>query len=111
MSEPTEIAITLRASGLARPVGLEPDTLDWTTGACPHCNRDLEDSAPIVNHNGHGWLHLGCLADRIKAMEPDAAWLTLAEQIARNPSRYRAAEIRAVVQNVIRIAKRKDGAT
>ena len=40
-------------------------------------------------------------------VDPDnGSWLTLAEQIARSPSRYRAGEIRAVMQNLIVLARR-----
>lgn len=108
MSTPMGITITLRAAAKAHSY-MEPDTGAFVLVDCPHCHLGLDDGDPIVNHRGYGWVHLSCLVERIQDMEADTAWLTLAEQIASGPSRYRAAEIRAVVQNIIRIARRTVG--
>lgn len=102
---PSEITVTLRATGESHDY-TEPETGAWLVGTCGRCRSELDDGAPIVKHSTYGWVHLACMAELIKVMAPDEAWMTLAEQIAASPSRYRAAEIRAVVQNVIRIARR-----
>lgn len=101
---PAAVPVMIRATAEAHSY-LEPDTGAWVTVDCSQCGLALDEGDPIVKHAGHGWVHVHCLAERITAMEPDAAWLTLGEQIAATPGRFRAGEIRAVMRHVLRIAR------
>jgi len=100
------VTISLQAVVEARGRIVDPSDGSWMTDECHLCSREFGDGDPIIRHATHGWVHLLCLAEDVRSMEPDQAWLVLAEQIARSPSRYRAGEIRAVVQNLIVLARR-----
>lgn len=105
MSE-RSVTVSLQAIVEARGSIVDPSDGSWMTDECRLCAQEFGDGDPIIRHATYGWVHLLCLADAVRSMEPDQAWLTLAEQIARSPSRYRAGGIRAVVQNLIVLARR-----
>ena len=105
MSE-SSVTISLQAVVEAHGRIVDPSDGSWMTDECRLCAQELDDGDPIIRHATRGWVHLLCLAEEVRSMEPDQAWLTLAEQIARSPSRYRAGEIRAVMQNLIVLARR-----
>lgn len=105
MSE-SSVTISLQAVVEARGRIVDPSDGSWMTDECRLCTQELGEGDPIIRHASYGWVHLLCLAEEVRSMAPDQAWLTLAEQIARSPSRYRAGEIRAVMQNLIVLARR-----
>ena len=103
----SENSVTVSLQAVVEAHGhVDPDNGLWLTDECRLCARELGEGDPILRHAAYGWVHLLCLAETVRSMGPDQAWLTLAEQIARSPSRYRAGEIRAVMQNLIVLARR-----
>jgi hypothetical protein len=70
---------------------------------CTQCDVLTEGGQEFV-HWRHQWIHVGCFMRMLTEVSPRRAWMVLAEQMMRAPSRYSAAEIRAVLLNLIRIA-------
>jgi hypothetical protein len=74
---------------------------------CALCGEELSGTA--VKLLPYGWLHaekcLQAAVDRTQGAY-STAWLTVAQHVAKYPSRHSATTIRAVLQNVTRIAGR-----
>lgn len=72
--------------------------------SCPSCPEPIDDGDPVRYVDGH-WRHEACAIAAITSADGDRAWLLLADLISRRPSAFRASDIRAVMQNVARIAR------
>jgi hypothetical protein len=58
----------------------------------------------------YGTVHAACYAERIEHLDAAEAWLVVAQDIARRPSRFTATEIRAAFLALFRIARARDEA-
>ncbi|MFC8267775.1 hypothetical protein ACFUIZ_18890 [Streptomyces cinereoruber] len=86
--------------------------IDPETGApnsfpdCDYCGEELSGTA--VKLIPFGWLHAeGCLqkaADGLTRIGPRTAWLTVAQHVAKYPSRHSASAIRAVITELLKPA-------
>lgn len=85
-------------------VGPEPDTgaiVEYST-PCTVCRGDIAAGAQITYFRG--WAHARCVTDALLASEAGNAWLVLGAQLARRPSHFNATEVRAIVDQLLRLA-------
>lgn len=59
----------------------------------------------VVVSDRFGTVHVDCYPERLQGMDVREAWVTVAGEIARRPSVYTAAEIRAALTALARIAR------
>jgi len=64
-----------------------------------------KDADRVVLSDRFGTVHADCYPKRIQRMEVREAWVTVAGEIARRPSAYTAAEVRAALTALARIAR------
>lgn len=84
--------------------------IDYETGApdpapdCTMCGQELTGTA--VKLLPYGWLHAeGCLqklVDSLGRIGPQAAWLVVAQHVAKYPSKHPASTIRAVLTELMK---------
>lgn len=76
----------------------------WGT-TCPGCGK-----IPVVGESISkifaNWWHASCGAKHLRTVAADEAWLVLAHQLERAPSRFSNPETKAIVRNLLRIAGR-----
>jgi hypothetical protein len=72
---------------------------------CGLCNEEIGDGDQ-VRKVGAAWMHETCAVAAITQAAGDTAWLLLADMITARPSAFRASDIKAVLSNVARIARR-----
>jgi hypothetical protein len=65
---------------------------------CEQCGGELYGT--VVKLATVGWLHAGECVDKTLA-DPTAAWKTIAQHVAKYPSKHSAATIRAVITNLL----------
>jgi hypothetical protein len=115
--EPQPITITLPAAKLAEDFySSDPaDDGTWPHDPCGLCSSPeqfewFNDGDHVRRVDGYGWVHERCAVARITSAQVDEAWLLLADAVTSRPSAFKASDIRAVMQNVARIARRGGGA-
>lgn len=59
----------------------------------------------VVLSDRFGTVHADCYPKRLQGMEIREAWVTIAGEIARRPTTYTAAEVRAALTALARIAR------
>lgn len=80
-------------------------TYGWDYGPQVGCGKPLGEREAIRKLSGH-WLHDACAVESLRKAAPDAAWIMLAEHLARRPGDFKVTETRAIVNAVVRIAAR-----
>lgn len=98
--------------------GADPDDSDrlWPAETCgmagppddrfgPGCGKPIEEDQPVRKMRGW-WLHSDCARDAVTSVDVDEAWLLIADQVAARPHKFRASEIRTVLNAVSAIASR-----
>ncbi len=118
-----EITLRLPASAVAHwQLGsADPDDSDrlWPAEYCgpdgpwasdeehvgPGCGKPVTEDEPVRKMRGW-WLHADCARAAITAADVDEAWLLIADQVAARPHKFRASEIRTVLNAVSAIASR-----
>lgn len=104
--EPAPVTITLPPARLAEARYAEDGLYVVPSEECAAgCNQLVSEGDPVRHIAGLGWVHDACAVRRITGMQVDEAWLVLADEITRRPSAFKASDIRAVMQNVARIAR------
>jgi hypothetical protein len=89
---------------------------EQTERVCPLCGKGVKYGAPfgepgdvdadrVVLSNRYGTVHADCYLSRVNEMETGDAWLTIATEIAKRPRAFSAAEVRAALTAVVRIAR------
>lgn len=68
-------------------------------------DSDTKDADRVVLSDRFGTVHTDCYPQRLQRMEIREAWVTIAGEIARRPSTYTAAEVRAALTALARIAR------
>lgn len=81
------------------------ETIKWDGRPCPGC-REMTTEGEVVTNVEGDWWHARCARAALVNANPDRVWLALASQVARRPGHFKAAEIRTVLENVMRIAAR-----
>ncbi len=82
----------------------QPDGSIWVTSTpCHVCRRKIEQGQPITYFEGW-WAHESCVTESLIKSGSPRAWLTLGAQLARHPSTFKAVEIKAIVNNLMRMA-------
>lgn len=111
MSETPQIRIALSESKGAFPGGPQPlsdgsvvHTEAWGS-TCPGCER-VPAAGEQITKIFHTWWHANCGATYLRSTAADEAWLALAHQQERSPSKFNNAEIKAITRNLLRIAGR-----
>jgi len=90
---------------------------DTTERVCRLCDKTIQfdyfGEGPVDRvalSVAYGTVHAACYAERIEHLDATEAWLIVAQDIARRPSRFTAAEIRAAFLALFRIARARDEA-
>jgi hypothetical protein len=73
-------------------------------GGDPFGDSDSPVADRVVLSNTFGTVHVDCYPARLHAMEVRDAWVTIATDMARRPSAFTAAEIRAALTALARLA-------
>jgi hypothetical protein len=94
---------------------VQADGFDNTPGLCPVCGFELRNITARLDPLG--WVHAEvdtdndetgptCLEKAVQQLtqDPRAAWLTVAQHVAKRPHRHSAATIRAALTNVANLA-------
>ncbi|MEV8036720.1 hypothetical protein [Streptomyces sp. NPDC086182] len=107
----TVVRLALSESSGALPGGWREDTAgkalkmsDWGT-TCPGCDK-VPAAGQRITKIFHSWWHATCGAAYLRSTAADEAWLALAHQLERSPSRFCNAETKAITRNLLRIAGR-----
>lgn len=85
------------------------------TGAWVHvedhcaCGERLADGDQI-RYRADRPMHLACYRTAVESLAVRSAWVAIAEDMARAPSRHNAATVRAVLENLARLARLPEGA-
>lgn len=117
---PEQVTLTLPEAAVAMlyVAGSDPDDSDrmmptdrcgtrsaWDSSVDRGCDKEFEDG-DHVRKLRRVWLHAECAHDAITAADVDEAWLLIADQVAARPHKFRASEIRTVLNAVAAIASR-----
>lgn len=70
---------------------------------CGGCGFASEPKQFMTWYEG-SWWHIACARDSLARRPDSASWFTLAEQIVRRPSAFKASEIKVVMQKMLTIA-------
>ncbi|MCT9078785.1 hypothetical protein [Streptomyces fulvoviolaceus] len=107
----TVVRLALSESKGAIPGGWREDTggkavqmADWGS-VYPGCDK-VPAAGQRITKIFHAWWHASCGAAYLRSTAADEAWLALAHQLERSPSRFRNAEVKAITRNLLRIAGR-----
>lgn len=107
----TQISIAVSESTGALPGGpveldngSTVDTIGWGS-TCPGCEK-VPTAGQQITKIFHAWWHANCGAAYLRSTGADEAWLALAHQLERSPSRFTNAETKAITHNLLRIAGR-----
>lgn len=110
-SAPTSVTVTLPPARVAVEwadndpeggSGVAP--ADW----CRGCETPIGDGDAVRKIAGR-WLHDECAFAQLRAVSVDEAWLLLADEVVARPSAFRAGDVKAVMRNVVAIARRPGG--
>jgi hypothetical protein len=66
---------------------------------------EVKDADRVVLSDAFGTVHVDCYPARLQRMEVREAWVTIAGDIARRPTTFTAAEVRAALTALARIAR------
>ncbi|MGW2044675.1 hypothetical protein ACWCPF_05760 [Streptomyces sp. NPDC001858] len=77
-------------------------TTAWAS-TCPGCGK-VPEAGQKITKIFYAWWHGNCGAAYLRSTAADEAWLALAHQLERAPSRFNNAETKAIVRNLLRIA-------
>lgn len=66
---------------------------------------ETKDADRVVLSDRFGTVHADCYPTRLQRMEVREAWVTIAGDIARRPTTFTAAEVRAALTALARIAR------
>lgn len=77
------------------------DTTAWGS-TCPGCGKVPAAGQDITKISGVWW-HATCGAAYLRTADPDQAWLALAQQAERAPSKFNNTEIKAILRNLLRL--------
>lgn len=80
------------------------DTMAWAS-KCPGCDR-IPTAGQQITKIFHSWWHASCGGAYLRSTAADEAWLALAHQLERSPSKFNNAETKAITHNLLRIAGR-----
>ncbi|MDX2696846.1 hypothetical protein [Streptomyces ipomoeae] len=80
------------------------DTIAWAS-KCPGCDK-VPAAGQKITKIFHAWWHATCGAAYLRSTAADEAWLALAHQLERSPSKFNNAETKAITRNLLRIAGR-----
>lgn len=107
----TVVRLALSESKGAIPGGWREDTAghaaltaDWGT-VCPGCDK-IPAKGEKITRIFHAWYHANCGAAYLRSTAADEAWLALAHQLERSPSKFTNPETKAITRNLLRIAGR-----
>lgn len=107
----TVVRLALSESKGAIPGGWREDTgghatqtADWGT-LCPGCGK-IPAKGEKITRIFHAWYHANCGAAYLRSTAADEAWLALAHQLERSPSKFTNPETKAITRNLLRIAGR-----
>ncbi|MEU9183348.1 hypothetical protein AB0D14_02020 [Streptomyces sp. NPDC048484] len=107
----TVVRLALSESKGAIPGGWREDTggravqtADWGT-LCPGCDK-IPAKGEKITRIFHAWWHANCGAAYLRSTAADEAWLALAHQLERSPSKFTNPETKAITRNLLRIAGR-----
>jgi hypothetical protein len=107
MSEPIRISLSESQGPIpGGPVTSTGGTVFETTrwgSTCPGCGKVPAAGQKITKISGVWW-HGTCGAAYLRTAGADEAWIALAHQLERSPSRFNNAETKAIVRNLLRIA-------
>lgn len=67
---------------------------------CTQCGDELYGT--VIRFAPVGWLHPACLEKAVG--DPEVAWKTIAEHVAKFPSRHSASTVRAVITELLKQA-------
>jgi hypothetical protein len=107
--EITRIRIAVSESTGAKPggpVALSDGRTAYTDAwgsACPGCQK-VPAAGEQITRIFYAWWHAACGAAHLRSTAADEAWLALAHQLERAPSKFSNAETKAIVRNLLRIA-------
>lgn len=111
MTETHPIRIALSESKGAFPGGPQPlsdgsivHTVAWGS-TCPGCEK-VPTAGQQITKIFHAWWHATCGVAYLRSTAADEAWLALAHQLERSPSKFNNAETKAITRNLLRIAGR-----
>ncbi|MGX9887360.1 hypothetical protein [Streptomyces sp. NPDC002276] len=107
MSEPIRIAISesqgpIPGGPVVSTGGNVFETTTWGS-TCPGCSK-VPAAGQKITKIFHTWWHATCGAAYLRSTAADEAWLALAHQLERSPSRFTNAETKAITKNLLRIA-------
>ncbi|MFJ5306113.1 hypothetical protein [Streptomyces sp. NPDC088350] len=109
MTQPIRLAIS--ESKGAIPGGWREDTggkavqtAAWGS-VCPGCDK-VPAAGQRITKIFYAWWHASCGAAYLRSTAADEAWLALAHQLERSPSKFNNAETKAITRNLLRIAGR-----
>lgn len=85
----------------ANDAGELMDVIGYGT-ECPGCGK-VPKAGELVTKIFFSWWHDLCGAAHLRDMGADAAWVALAQQLQRSPSRFSVTETRAIVRNLLRL--------
>ncbi|GAA3853955.1 hypothetical protein GCM10023084_05230 [Streptomyces lacrimifluminis] len=77
------------------------ETTAWGS-TCPGCGAVPAAGQKITKISGTWW-HATCGTAYLRTTSPDQAWLALAQQLERAPSRFNNTETKAIVRNLLRL--------
>lgn len=70
---------------------------------CEFCEQQIADGADISFFRGD-WVHAACATKALMESEAQNAWLALGADMARHPRAYSAAEMKVILNQLMRIA-------
>jgi hypothetical protein len=102
---PVESLDVIASKGRRMPVVLKDSddkivVFDKTSDPCPGCDRVTAEGDEITKIYW-AWWHAACARKWLKEEGELESWKVIAHQMARHPHRYRAAEIRTVMEHLL----------
>ncbi|MCI3272123.1 hypothetical protein [Streptomyces cylindrosporus] len=106
MSEPIRIAISesqgpIPGGTVESTGGNILETVGWGS-TCPGCEK-VPAAGEKITKIFYVWWHATCGAAYLRSTAADEAWLALAHQLERAPSRFNNAETKAIIRNLLRL--------
>lgn len=88
---------------LKNPVTEAVDVYDMPSRPCPHC-REVTAEGESITKLFQTWWHHDCARAYLREKGRDEAWLVLGRQLSDRPTHFKAAQTRAIVDQLVRIA-------
>ncbi|MDV9168727.1 hypothetical protein R6V09_01035 [Streptomyces sp. W16] len=107
MSEPIRISLSeskgpIPGGPVTSTSGTVFQTTSWAS-TCPGCGK-VPTKGQKITKIFYVWWHATCGAAYLRSTAADEAWLALAHQLERAPSKFCTAEIKAITRNLLRIS-------